>query len=230
MIGRLDLEPVRGLLFDIDGTLAETDDLYVEKLARRLEPLSFILPKRDPNYTARRIIMAVESPANYAYTLADSIHLDELAAELARMLRLSHHKDRPGPPPARMIAGTRVLIERASTRYELGIVTARGDALAMHFLQGHQLDSYFRIVVGARSIRRIKPHPAPIRRAAKELGLQPGECVMVGDTTVDILAGARAGAQTVGVLCGFGEQAELERAGASLILESTADLLDILAL
>jgi phosphoglycolate phosphatase len=51
---------------------------------------------------------------------------------------------------------------------------------------------------------------------------------MVGDTTVDIRAGRAAGAQTVGVLCGFGEEAELRRQGADLILPSTADLDEVL--
>ena len=46
----------------------------------------------------------------------------------------------------------------------------------------------------------------------------------MGDTGVDITASARAGAQSVGVLCGFGERAELERAGADAILASTATL------
>jgi phosphoglycolate phosphatase-like HAD superfamily hydrolase len=49
--------------------------------------------------------------------------------------------------------------------------------------------------------------------------------VMVGDTPVDVLSGRRAGAWTIGVLCGFGEEAELWRAGAHLVLPSTADLL-----
>ena len=47
---------------------------------------------------------------------------------------------------------------------------------------------------------------------------------MVGDTTVDIRAGRLAGAQTVGVLCGFGQEVELVRLGADLILPNTADL------
>ena len=49
-------------------------------------------------------------------------------------------------------------------------------------------------------------------------------CLMVGDTRMDVLAGKRAGAQMVAVLCGFGERRELARAGADLILENTADL------
>ena len=51
---------------------------------------------------------------------------------------------------------------------------------------------------------------------------------MIGDTTVDILAGKRAGAQTVGVLCGFGEQRELEQTGANAIIAHTADLWQLL--
>jgi phosphoglycolate phosphatase len=53
-------------------------------------------------------------------------------------------------------------------------------------------------------------------------------CLVVGDTTVDILAGKAAGAQTVGVLCGFGEQEELVRSGANHILLSTDELVDLL--
>jgi phosphoglycolate phosphatase len=45
---------------------------------------------------------------------------------------------------------------------------------------------------------------------------------------VDILAGKRAGAQTVGVLCGFGERRELEETGADAIIEHTADLWPLL--
>jgi len=47
---------------------------------------------------------------------------------------------------------------------------------------------------------------------------------MVGDTTVDVRSARRAGAIAIGVLCGFGEREELERAGAHLIISSPADL------
>jgi phosphoglycolate phosphatase-like HAD superfamily hydrolase len=50
---------------------------------------------------------------------------------------------------------------------------------------------------------------------------------MVGDTTVDLRSGAAAGAQTVGVLCGFGSRRELERVGANLILKDVTELVDL---
>ncbi len=51
---------------------------------------------------------------------------------------------------------------------------------------------------------------------------------MIGDTTVDIQAGRAAGAQTIGVLCGFGEEEELRRKGADMILTETAEVIQVL--
>jgi phosphoglycolate phosphatase-like HAD superfamily hydrolase len=83
-------------------------------------------------------------------------------------------------------------------------------------------------VASAQTAAHTKPYPDPVQWAARQLGVPVEDCVMVGDTTVDILAGKRAGAHTVGVLCGFGEHAELEQKGADLILERTAQLGELL--
>jgi phosphoglycolate phosphatase len=64
--------------------------------------------------------------------------------------------------------------------------------------------------------------------AAEKMGVKPHECLMIGDTTVDIHAGRSAGAQTVGVLCGFGEENELKAMGADLILSSTHEIVNVL--
>ena len=74
------------------------------------------------------------------------------------------------------------------------------------------------------SAEHTKPYPDPILLAAKKMGVKPEECLMIGDTTVDMRAGKSAGAQTAGVLCGFGEKEELLRFGADVILETTSEL------
>ena len=75
---------------------------------------------------------------------------------------------------------------------------------------------------------RLKPHPAPVRYAAKQIDASIDRCLMVGDTTVDVRSARRAGAWAVAVLCGFGEREELERAGAHVILEHTSQLASLL--
>ncbi|MGQ9833324.1 MAG: HAD family hydrolase, partial [Candidatus Villigracilaceae bacterium] len=62
---------------------------------------------------------------------------------------------------------------------------------------------------------------------AQAMNVDPSACLMIGDTLVDIRAGKSAGAQTVGVLCGFGEESELT-GQADLVLRSTADLSQVL--
>ena len=84
------------------------------------------------------------------------------------------------------------------------------------------VDHHFDALVTRESTRRPKPHPAPIRLAAHLLAVPVDQCLMIGDTTVDVLAARRAGALAVAVLSGFGEQAELQHAGAHAILERTA--------
>jgi phosphoglycolate phosphatase-like HAD superfamily hydrolase len=90
------------------------------------------------------------------------------------------------------------------------------------------VDHLFRAVIGAQTTRRMKPHPEPLLFAAQTMGVAPAQCLMIGDTTIDMRTGVSAGAQTVGVLCGFGTEAELRRTGAGLILRTTSDLLSVL--
>ncbi|MGH2524030.1 MAG: HAD family hydrolase, partial [Anaerolineales bacterium] len=97
------------------------------------------------------------------------------------------------------------------------------------FLEQMGFSQFFRAAVSAQTAPHTKPYPDPVWWAARALGVPVENCVMVGDTTVDILAGKRARAQTLGVLCGFGQRAELERVGADLILDHTSQLAEVLS-
>jgi phosphoglycolate phosphatase len=112
----------------------------------------------------------------------------------------------------------------------MAVVTARSRRDADGFLARHELAHYFAAIVTRESTRRLKPDPEPVRLAAELLSIPAEHCVMVGDTTLDIVAARRAGAMSVGVLCGFGERAELKRAGADAILEHTSLLPSLLTL
>jgi len=59
----LDVTRVQALCFDIDGTLRDTDDQYVNQLAGYLGAIRALLPRREPKAIARRVIMAIEDPA-----------------------------------------------------------------------------------------------------------------------------------------------------------------------
>jgi phosphoglycolate phosphatase-like HAD superfamily hydrolase len=110
----------------------------------------------------------------------------------------------------------------------MAVVSAREERSVMTFLEQFDLVKYFNVIVTGLSTKRTKPYPDPVLFAAQKINVSPENCLMIGDTTVDIRAGKSAGAQTVGVLCGFGEEYELKKLGADMILEDTTKLVDVL--
>ena len=222
----INAEAIDGILLDIDGTIVDTDDAAVERASRWFRRLPRIFAGDDPRLAARRFVMAVETPVNALVAWLDRTHLDQAVGPV--MDALYRLRGVAGRSHARLIPGIEPVLHRLARRYPLGIVTAREQASAHTILEAHALDHLFQCVATARTCRRAKPHPAPVAWAVDQLGLSPSRCLMVGDTTADILSGNAAGTLTVGVLCGFGEQAELEVAGADLILPSTAALADLL--
>lgn len=211
-------DKIQGWLFDLDGTLMDTDDQAVESLARRLR----FLGQARANQVARRLVMAGETPMNYALTAVDMLGVDAVLFGFQRMVG-GHTR-----PTFRIIEGVKPLLAYLTARAKLAVVSTRSEDEAREFLRQHDLTDCFALIVTHATTKRLKPHPEPVLYAAQHLGLSPDVCAMVGDTPVDVLSGRRAGAWTVGVLCGFGEEAELRRAGAHLVLPSTADLLALM--
>jgi HAD superfamily hydrolase (TIGR01549 family) len=212
---------VRGVLFDLDGTLIETDDELVQGLAGRLRPFRRLLTEQERLRWARRWMMRGEVAVNSGITLLDGLHLDNLLFRVDDRFR--RWRGIPRPEQFTAVAGTvDSLRDLAEKGLVLGIVTSRSRKDAEAYLAQYSLDGLFRAVVTRDDVKRLKPHPIPMLRAAEALGLPASQCVMVGDTGVDVRSAKAAGALAVGVLCGFGERDDFEN--ADLVLESPAQL------
>lgn len=214
---------VKALCFDVDGTLSDTDDLYTQKVAKFFPKFLF----KKPDHTARRFIMWIEAPGNALLGLADTLHLDD------EMVAVIHWLNRRRKHPAKnflLVPGVDAMLERLHGRLPMAVVSARDERGTMNFLEQYGLVKYFDVIVTGLSARYTKPYPDPILLAAQKMNVAPENCLMIGDTTVDIRAGKAAGAQTVGVLCGFGEEPELRKIGADEIIADTPKLLGLLGI
>ena len=221
----LDLPRIQALCFDVDGTLSDTDDQFVEKTVGYLRPLRLFLPDETIQRFARRFVMWAEAPGNLLIGVPDRLGLDAPLAALEEWL------NRRRPRPLKhflLVPGVKEMLDQLKGRYPMAVVSARDEASLLMFLDEFELRPYFDVVVSALTAPHTKHYPDPIFYAAQKMGIQAENCLMIGDTTVDIRAGRAAGAQTVGVLCGFGEEAELCAKGADAILASTAHLPQIL--
>jgi phosphoglycolate phosphatase-like HAD superfamily hydrolase len=216
----LDLSRIRALCFDVDGTLSDTDDQFVQKLVRWMMPFGFLFLNKDPRPFARKIVMATETPGNFLYGVPDRLGIDDEMAALGDLIyRLGLGK---GHKPFLLIPGVRDALNRLKSQYKMSVVSARGGRSTQIFLDQFELMPLFVSVATAQTCEHTKPYPDPILWAAEQMEIPPKECLMIGDTTVDILAAKAAGAQSVGVLCGFGQEDELRKAGADLIIQSTS--------
>lgn len=217
----LDTSRINALCFDVDGTLSDTDDYYAQKIARFLPRFLF----RDPMHTARRLVMWIESPGNALLSFADRIGIDD---EMVAFIDWLNRRRKRPLKKYLIVPGVEEMLKQLHGRYPMSVVSARDEKSTMRFLTQFDLCKYFEAIVTGLSAPHTKPYPDPVLLAAQKMGVSPEACVMIGDTTVDMRAGNSAGAQTVGVLCGFGEEPELRQLGADLILKSTADLAAVL--
>ena len=217
----LDISPIKALCFDVDGTLSDTDDLYMHKVERFFPGFLF----KDPKHAARRFVMWAEAPGNALLGLTDTIGLDD---EIVAVIDWLSRHQKKSAKAFWLIPGVDEMLKQLKGRYPMSVVSARDEKGTMRFLEQFNLVPYFDVIVTGQSVEHTKPYPDPILFAAKQMGVQAKECLMIGDTTVDMRAGKSAGAQTVGVLCGFGEETELKKKGADIILKSTPDLVDLL--
>ncbi len=208
-------QPVKAILFDLDGTLMETDDQAAERVARILSRFRVA----HPAPLAKKLVMWAETPVNGLITLLDHLGLD------APLMSLFHKVSRGSGQKEygfRMMSGVKPMLGQLKQRYRLAVVTTRSQAEAEGFLTENGLEELFDVVVSRSSTWRLKPHPEPVSYAAKQLGVAAENCLMVGDTVPDMRSARRAGALPLGVLCGYGDRGELLNAGAAFILEHTS--------
>ncbi|HOW31574.1 MAG TPA: HAD family hydrolase [Bacteroidales bacterium] len=216
-----DFRNIKAILFDLDGTLMDTDDQAVEKIAGIFSRMHVT----NPVGRAKRLVMAAETPVNWLIMMMDVIRLDNLLLPLWHKLRKQRSESLAGKTSLkhfRIIPGVPEMLASVKNTYRLGVVTTRGQDEAELFINENGLQGVFEVVVTRSSTRRLKPHPEPILFAAQQLELPVSKCLMVGDTTQDIKSARRAGALSVGVLCGFGMRKELERTRATVVLKHTA--------
>ena len=178
--GQINGRTVEAVLFDLDGTLIETDDQAVVALAQRLKRVRLFLPQGDPDRAARRLVMWSHDGLNGWLALLDRIGLDRPAQRLAQRVGLLN--DAASGKPLIPVSGTSDLLRQLSGRYKLAIVSTRRSDEVRVFLDQQGLNGEIQVVAGSDTTTHIKPHPQPLHWAMDRLSVTPEHTLMIGDT------------------------------------------------
>jgi HAD superfamily hydrolase (TIGR01549 family) len=139
--------------------------------------------------------------------------------EAEKIWRRAYRNESP-----RLMPGARQLIRSLQRDFVLGIVSSGNRPRVRRQLRGFQLTDYFSACVCNEDAPRRKPHPAPLNLALERIGLDPEECVYVGDTAEDVEMSRRAGVRPIGVLGPFPTAARLRASRPDVILNSIEEL------
>ena len=210
------------LIFDLDGTLVDTNELHTESWVRGLARLGYKL-----DHDRIRPEMG-KGGDNLAPDVLGK-DADERDGKRLRETVAEEYKRVTAERPVRVYDGALELLaelRRRGIRTALATSSGEGDLEATFKAAGVDLREHVDVVVMKTDVEHSKPYPDVVLAALEKLGLSPAECAMVGDTPHDAEAARKAGVITLGVLCGgMNDAPTLVRAGARRVYEGPADLL-----
>ncbi|AYC36775.1 MULTISPECIES: HAD family hydrolase [Streptomyces] len=207
----------RAAVFDVDGTLVDTNHLHVTTWWEALRQAGHQVPM----HAVHRAI-GLGSEDLVAHLLGDDRDKDrdaELSA--AHKALYGQYFDRL---PALRDAG-RLLRRLDHDGWRVVLATSAGGAELSALRRAIDADDAIMATASADDVEEGKPAPEPVEHALELAGVPAENAVFVGDTVWDMKAGSRAGVRCVGVLCGGIPRADLEEAGARAIYDDPAHLL-----
>lgn len=210
------MPPFRAYLFDIDGTLLDSaDDIcgalqtVLANTSRPDVPFEFL-----KGYIGRHLLDLFQD----LFPQASAEQVDAWIQEYR------------GVYPRRGHQSTRLYPGVAETLQQLNglktTATTKGTPMASAILEQFGLARHFGHIQGTDGFPS-KPEPEVLHRAMQALGVSPQECLFVGDSVPDMIAGRRAGVKTCAVSYGYAKAEELRRCEPDYWLDSFSDLLAI---
>jgi HAD superfamily hydrolase (TIGR01509 family) len=210
---------VHALIFDLDGTLV--DSVYAHVLAWQQA-----LAEAGVNVAGYRLHRHVGSSGNLIVRYAQREVGRELSAEQAQTVQRRHGElfRQIVPRPRPLLGATEIFPVLRNAKIPHAIATASYRPLINASLEAIGIGEDAVVIEGKGELHG-KPEPDLFLAGHKRLGVEPEECIIVGDAVWDHVAARRAGMLSVGVLTGgYGEE-ELYHAGAFRVYRNIADLL-----
>ena len=186
----------RVALFDLDGTL-------LDSAPDMLATSNRMLAARGRAPTTLAVLRQHVSKGARAMVAATFPELDEAARDALVPEFLQVYREELGKHSVLFdgIAAMLQALEDDGARW--GIITNKAEYLARDVVAGLQWQSRCAVLVGGDTYPQKKPHPLPLLEAARQLGVEPGDCVYVGDDERDVVAAREAGMPSIAVTWGY---------------------------
>jgi phosphoglycolate phosphatase len=215
----MDLTGTDAVLFDLDGVLVDSRIAFVRSINAALAEHG--LPERAP----AELVPYLGPPLHRTFTtLAGDGAGDEIVDGLVLSYRARYRRSMAAE--SAVFPGVADVLERLAAGMPLVVATSKSQALAEPLLEQLGVREHFRAVYGPSLQARDESKSETIARALEGLALSRRP-VMVGDRKFDVLGARAHDLPCVGVLWGIGGEQELREAGAVVLVDEPADLVEL---
>ena len=217
--------PVRAVVFDFDGVLANSEPLHFLAYQQVLAEIGIAIDREEyyAQYLGFDDLGAFRAVADARRQSWSDAQVQALVAQKTTVFdEMLASADVLYPEAARCV-------ERLAAAMPLGIASGALRHEIEAILARNGLARHFRFIVASGDTPRSKPHPDPYRRAAELHGIQPGECIAIEDSRWGIESAKAAGLRCVGITQTYGA-GELSQADAVItsLDDFTVDLIEAL--
>lgn len=207
------------ILFDLDGTLTDPGIGITNSVAYALKRWNIEVEDRKSLYRFIGPPLQDSFREYYGFSQEDALRAVDVYREYFREKGLYENEVYPGVEKL-----LQVLKEQGKT---LILATSKPEEFAVRILRHFGLDRYFTVMAGATMDPSRSKKGDVIAYALRESGVtELSKAVMIGDREHDIFGAKQNGLDSIGVLFGYGDREELEKAGATYIAATVEDILN----
>lgn len=215
----------KAVIFDLDGTLLDTIDDIADAVNAALRVEGF--PPHDVETYKVMIGAGIE---NLIWQALPEGCRDEVSIQRC-LVGIREQYRKHGLIKTRVFEGIPELLDELVARDIKLAVLSNKPHESTTLQVTHYLSRWsFEAVEGAKPEDPVKPDPATALRIARGMGVEPGECIFMGDSDVDMRTAKNAGMHPVGAVWGFRSTEELKQNGAEALIEEPLELMDVLTL
>lgn len=215
------MKRIRNIIFDFDGTLADTSRLIVATMQQTIT--DYGLPYRNDEQIKATIGVRLEGIPSILWPSFKGP--GEPFANLYR----KNFEELKHKISVELYPGVKdTLSQLKESGHRMAVATSRSHRSVKELNGQLGIIDYFDFLLGGDDVKEGKPNPESIYRILDKMNWEADETMMVGDMPVDILMGKNAGIKTCGVTYGNGKVLELEESGADFLISTFSNLTDIL--
>lgn len=227
------MKDIKLIIFDFDGTIADTKDIYVSMIADKTKIDKTLVLKYYNEYFEEEI---QPSTANAKwliirgfYLISRRLGLNPISSLLVFLFFVKNYSNyKKGINPT--VNCIEAILELSKKKKEIAIISLSNKRKITDFNKKHALDEYFKdsMIIGKEDVEKTKESAIMATLSKVETEIEKENCVIIGDLGGDIIAGKNVGIKTIGITTGFMSKNKLEKSEPDDIVQDLGELTDII--